>query len=254
MTTHQHPGTPARRHLARTALRATALLTLLGVAWAGRGSGAPSAPVASGETHLVINVPSRTLTLFVDGKARKTYPVGVGQPQWPTPIGRWQILEKVKNPTWGYPPEYDPHGKRPVFPAGSPRNPLGTRWMGFTPKEHGIHGTNRPDSVGKVISHGCVRMHVRDAEELFELVEVGTPVEVRHDTVLFRVDPARRVILAAVYPDVYRKRASVRAQVDAVLKRHGARPAAVGGNLNKQLARRDGKYRIVGKLPPAKPE
>ena len=95
---------------------------------------------------------------------------------------------------------------------------------------------------------------MRDAEELFELVEVGTPVEVRHDTVLFRVDPARRVILAAVYPDVYRKRASVRAQVDAVLKRHGARPAAVGGNLNKQLARRDGKYRIVGKLPPAKPE
>lgn len=223
---------------------AAAGLVLLGAAQAED----PSPPDAA-DARIVINVPSRTLTLYRHGAVYRVYPVGVGRPQWPTPIGNWRILEKVKNPTWGYPREYDPRGRKPVYGPGSPRNPLGTRWMGFTPKQHGIHGTNRPETVGKVISHGCVRMFPRHAEELYDLVDVGTPVEVRHDTVQIRVDRARGVVLAAVYPDVYRKRVSVRAQVDAALKRLGARPAAEGGNLNRQLARRDGKFRIVGRLP-----
>jgi len=61
--------------------------------------------------------------------------------------------------------------------APGPANPLGTRWMGLGYKGYGIHGTNRPHSIGKAASHGCIRMRNHDVEELFELVQVGDPVD-----------------------------------------------------------------------------
>jgi lipoprotein-anchoring transpeptidase ErfK/SrfK len=56
-------------------------------------------------------------------------------------------------------------------------NPLGSRWMGLSAKGYGIHGTNVPTSIGKAASHGCIRMRKQDLEELFEMVTVGTIVE-----------------------------------------------------------------------------
>ena len=120
--------------------------------------------------------------------------------------------------------------------------------MGFTPEEHGIHGTNQPKSIGKVISHGCVRMHVSDSEEVFDLVEVGTPVEVRHDSVLVKIDRARGYVLAASYPDVYRKGGSTRAMVEAALKQQRVQARLSDERLRKLRSRRDGVYRVVGWL------
>ena len=65
-----------------------------------------------------------------------------------------------------------------MIPAG-PDNPLGTRWIGLSTKGYGIHGTNVEDSIGKAASHGCIRMHRTDLEELFAQVEVGDEVEIR---------------------------------------------------------------------------
>ncbi|MBI3945348.1 MAG: L,D-transpeptidase [Armatimonadetes bacterium] len=203
----------------------------------------PAAPAAA---RIVINVPSRTLTLYAGDRVSRVYPVGVGQRRWPTPLGRWRILEKVVNPTWGY-PYNDYKGSLPVIPPG-PRNPLGTRWMGFTPEEHGIHGTNQPGTVGKVVSHGCVRMRMKDAEELFELVAVGTPVEVRHDTVRVKVDAGRGWIWAAAYPDVYGKGRASRARLNAEVRRQGIRAALSEGAVRRLLARRDGRFYVVGRL------
>lgn len=230
---------------AAAALGAALALSLLPVA-AG-DSAAPAPRDAAQRARVVINVPSRTLTLYLGGRAHKTYPVGVGRPQWPTPLGQWRILQKVVNPVWGYPLDFDPGGRKGVTPPG-PRNPLGTRWMGFTPEEHGIHGTNQPQSVGKVISHGCVRMHVPDSEELFDLVQVGTPVEVRHDTVLVKIDHARGYVLAAGYPDVYGRGGPTRAAVQEALRRQRVTAKLSDERLRKLRARRDGVFRVVGWL------
>ena len=223
-----------------------ALALCLASAAAREPSHLPSEAVSS-QARIVINIPSRTLTLFLDERVYKTYPVGVGRPHWPTPLGHWRILQKIVNPVWGYPLDFDPGGRRGVIPPG-PRNPLGTRWMGFTPEEHGIHGTNQPKSIGKVISHGCVRMHVSDSEEVFDLVEVGTPVEVRHDSVLVKIDRARGYVLAASYPDVYRKGGSTRAMVEAALKQQRVQARLSDERLRKLRSRRDGVYRVVGWL------
>lgn len=236
-----------RPRLARAgAALGAALVLCLASAWA-MPPEAPAREAEAPRARVVINVPSRTLTLFLGGRVHKTYPVGVGQPQWPTPLGQWHILQKVVDPVWGYPLDFDPGGRRGVTPPG-PRNPLGTRWMGFTPEEHGIHGTNQPETIGKVISHGCVRMHVPDSEELFDLVQVGTPVEVRHDTVLVKIDHARGYVLAAGFPDVYRKGGPTRAAVEKALQQQRVRAKLSDERLRKLRARRDGVFRVVGWL------
>ena len=125
--------------------------------------------LAEGATRrLVISIPDRKVALIEDGRVVKVYPVAVGKPGTPSPRGSFHISSHVQHPTW-----YQP-GK--VVGPG-PANPLGTRWMGLGYRGYGIHGTNMPLSIGKAASHGCIRMRNRDVEELFNLVEVGDPVE-----------------------------------------------------------------------------
>jgi hypothetical protein len=59
---------------------------------------------------------------------------------------------------------------------------LGTRWLGLSLKGFGIHGTNVPSSIGRKASHGCIRMRNRDIEELFELIQVGSVVELHGES------------------------------------------------------------------------
>jgi L,D-transpeptidase ErfK/SrfK len=104
---------------------------------------------------ITINRAARTLTLFKNGAAIRTYPVAVGKPATPTPLGNFSIIEKRMNPGGAF----------------------GARWMRFA-GGNGIHGTNNPSSIGKAISHGCVRMHNRDVIEVYSKVDYGTPVRV----------------------------------------------------------------------------
>lgn len=125
---------------------------------------------------IVVHLNSRTLTLYRDGKAFKTYPVAVGMPAHPTPTGTFEIVNKQKNPTWTPPESPWAAGLGPI-PAG-PGNPLGTRWIGTSASAVGMHGTYADWSVGTAASHGCLRMHIPDVEALYELVSVGMPVEI----------------------------------------------------------------------------
>ena len=102
-----------------------------------------------------------------------------------TPVGQYSVISKVIDPGWENP--YLPKGKVRLAPGDD--NPLGTRWIGFYRKgagEYGMHGTDNPNSVGKFSSHGCVRMKVKDAEALFDMVDLGTPVVVQYEPVLIR--------------------------------------------------------------------
>ena len=105
---------------------------------------------------------------------RASFGVAVGQPIYPTPIGKFTIVTKQRNPWW-YPPDSAwAAGASPIPPG--PGNPLGTRWMGLSASGVGIHGTPDAASIGYSASHGCIRMRIPDAEWLFERVEVGSTV------------------------------------------------------------------------------
>jgi lipoprotein-anchoring transpeptidase ErfK/SrfK len=118
--------------------------------------------------RIVISIADRRLVLLDGDHVLKTYEIAVGKPATPSPEGRFEVINRIPNPTWCA-------GGRAVRPGK--RNPLGTRWIGLSKKGYGIHGTNEPDSIGKAASHGCIRMRNRDVEELFDLVETGAPVE-----------------------------------------------------------------------------
>ncbi|MCA9789175.1 MAG: L,D-transpeptidase, partial [Cyanobacteria bacterium HKST-UBA05] len=150
--------------------------------------------------RIVINIPSRTLTLFEGYDVLKRFPVGVGRSQFPTPTGQFKVLRKVKNPGWENP--YKPVGAQKIG-AGA-NNPLGTRWIGFhrdAKGEYGMHGTDTPSSVGQYSSHGCVRMQIKDAETLFDMVEVGTPVAVTYDLIDLRKNGEQ--VVGTSYADAY---------------------------------------------------
>jgi lipoprotein-anchoring transpeptidase ErfK/SrfK len=132
------------------------------------------------QQRIVISIPDRKLELLDGDRVVKTYDVAVGKISSPTPEGEFQIINHIQNPTY--------YGTGVVIGPGS-GNPLGTRWMGLSAKGYGIHGTNVPNSIGKAASHGCIRMRQQDLEELFDLVKVGTTVELRG---------ARRDLLAQI--------------------------------------------------------
>ncbi|MBO8126008.1 MAG: L,D-transpeptidase family protein [Firmicutes bacterium] len=108
-----------------------------------------------GKVRIKIDIYARRLTVYSDETPYKVYPVAVGKPETPTPLGYFRIVSKE---WWG--------------------EGFGTRWMQLDTKfgKYGIHGTNKPWSIGSFASHGCIRMHNRHVEELFEWVKVGTPV------------------------------------------------------------------------------
>ncbi len=110
---------------------------------------------------------SNKLILKNNGNFLKTYAVATGSHDG-TPLGNFKIVNKLPNPPW--------YTAGTRVPADSPKNVLGTRWMGITEKGYGIHGTIDPESIGKQSTEGCVRMYNKDVEELFDLVPVGTPV------------------------------------------------------------------------------
>ncbi len=120
--------------------------------------------------RVVVSIPHRKLALIENGQVKKVYPVAVGAANSPSPSGTFEVKNRLVAPTYYHP------GK--VIPAGA-NNPLGTRWIGLSTKGYGIHGTNVETSIGKAASHGCIRMHRKDLEELFADVQVGDQVEIR---------------------------------------------------------------------------
>jgi lipoprotein-anchoring transpeptidase ErfK/SrfK len=123
---------------------------------------------------IVIHRGSNRLYLYSGMRLNRLFPVATGQTVYPTPLGSFDIVVKWRNPWW-YPPNSAwAAGEKPIPPG--PNNPLGTRWMGLSAPGVGIHGTNNDASIGYSVSHGCIRMHVSDAEWLFNHVDIGTPV------------------------------------------------------------------------------
>jgi len=124
---------------------------------------------------IVIRRGENRLYLYNGRHFVRRFQVATGQSSYPTPLGRFEVVVKERNPWW-YPPAGSPWaaGKKPVPPGAG--NPLGTRWMGLSAPNVGIHGTPDAASIGYSASHGCIRMRIDEAEWLFNHVEVGTQV------------------------------------------------------------------------------
>ena len=163
-----------------------------------------------GEEAILINIPQRFLFLFgADGTVRAHYPVGLGRPDWPTPIGLFEITELEKDPTWNVPrsiqEEMRREGKTVIESMPPcPENPLGRFWLRLSLGSLGIHGTNAPASVYTFQTHGCVRLHPDDIAELFTMVHPGERGRLVYEPVLLaRAQDGR--VFAEIHPDVYRR-------------------------------------------------
>jgi lipoprotein-anchoring transpeptidase ErfK/SrfK len=128
----------------------------------------PAAQQNKAQRVIVVSLQDRKLALVENGQVKKVYSVAVGKPSTPSPVGSFTIARRAANPTYH-------HNGKTILPG--PGNPVGTRWMGLSIPGYGIHGTNEPNSIGKPVSHGCIRMARKDLEEFYELVSVGDAVE-----------------------------------------------------------------------------
>jgi lipoprotein-anchoring transpeptidase ErfK/SrfK len=126
-------------------------------------------------SYLTLDRSSYTLKLWENLKLAKTYTVAVGMEGLETPEGLYSIQAKEENPTW-HVPDSDWAGSLAgqSIPPG-PSNPIKARWMAIY-EGAGIHGTEETSSLGSAASHGCIRMAIPDVEELYDRVDVGTPI------------------------------------------------------------------------------
>jgi lipoprotein-anchoring transpeptidase ErfK/SrfK len=133
-------------------------------------------PATMGPT-IVVHVDTNRLDLYEGFEVSRSWDVATAKPGWITPAGEWTIYQKRENPTW-YNPALDSWGAGlPAVIPGGPGNPMGTRALYITaPGLIRIHGTSSDDSIGRYASHGCIRMHNAEIEELYDLVPDGTTV------------------------------------------------------------------------------
>jgi lipoprotein-anchoring transpeptidase ErfK/SrfK len=144
------------------------------------GTPAPATAALTSNREILLELGKRTISLMENGKVVSSWPVAVGEPATPTPTGRFAVRNKVVNPQY----QSTKSGKN--NPTIGPQGPLGDRWIGFhttTRDQFGIHGTPTAWEwtvrSRSAVSHGCVRMLTPHVRELFEKVDVGTPVVVK---------------------------------------------------------------------------
>jgi lipoprotein-anchoring transpeptidase ErfK/SrfK len=162
---------------------------------------------------IVVNIPDRTLYYFKQGKLAVSLPVALGVPvksdkyDWKTPVGKFRVTAKMKDPTWHVPPsiqsEMEDQGKEVItsIPPG-PANPLGKYAIKTSIPGILIHSTTKPWSIYSFASHGCIRVYPEQMEEFFKEVTVNTRGEIIYKPVKLAITEVGRVFLE-VHRDVY---------------------------------------------------
>ena len=159
---------------------------------------------------LVINLPEFRLYHFIpETKMVSTYPVGIGDVGWETPVAVSHIIYRQVDPTWLVPKSLRAKYGAATIPPG-PKNPLGKYWLGLSLTGYGIHGTNSPWGIGRRVSHGCIRLYPEHIALLFENVSVNTPVEIIYEPVKIGVQD--QSIFIEVHPDIYNRIPDMQAQ------------------------------------------
>lgn len=200
---------------------------------------------------VVINIPEMRLYRFFSRvRMVKTYPVGIGDEGWHTPVGTYKIVDRQVDPAWSVPKSLREKYGTSLMPPG-PENPLGKHWLGLSRKGYGIHGTNFPWAVGRLVTHGCIRLYPEHMELFFQETPVGTPVELIYEPV--KIGFRRGEIFVEVHPDIYGKIPNLSEYARRRLQQSGVWPFISPAELEQVVQRRDGVPMRVGALEKGKP-
>lgn len=205
----------------------------------------PDAP----QQGLVINVPEMQLYDFTRPGRPELYAVAIGDEMDPSLIGTFRIGAKREHPTWTVPASI--RAEKPELPAvvpPGPDNPLGDYWMTIGNTSYGVHGTNNPWSIGRMATHGCVRLYNDQMAQLFAHVKVGTPIRLMYQSVkLGRLGDG---IYVEAHPDLYGREPD---RAEAALRRLdglGLASAVDASRLRQAIADEQGVPIRIGTLPP----
>jgi lipoprotein-anchoring transpeptidase ErfK/SrfK len=126
-----------------------------------------------GDPFVIVNKTTNEMAFVNESRIQTVVNVATGKTEELTPEGIFTITVKAPNPYY----------RKKDIPGGSPENPLGTRWIGFDAEEtdgriYGLHGTNQPESIGKNVSNGCIRLQNEAIESLYDLIPLGTKIVV----------------------------------------------------------------------------
>jgi L,D-transpeptidase ErfK/SrfK len=192
---------------------------------------------------LVINLAEMRIYYFHPGGTKvSAYPIGIGKDGWDTPIGTNRIIRKRKDPIW-VPPDsirenYESNGKDlpQQVPAG-PENPLGPYALTTGFENIVIHGTPWPKGVGVRSSHGCIRMKNADVTELYQMVEVNTPVRIIHQAIKIGKVGDNLFLEAHVPVDEtdYQETFSIQDQLQEVMNRYNNEKVSVRWDIVDEL-------------------
>ncbi len=132
-----------------------------------------------------IEIDKSERVLFVRGEGDRilaSFPISIGGPLDPLPVGRMKIVNEVKNPSFTYDPALLKNAKSGTSKteiAPGPNNPVGNMWLGLSKPHWGIHGTPAPERLGREETNGCVHLTNWDAQRLSTLAKAGFVVDVR---------------------------------------------------------------------------
>ncbi len=198
---------------------------------------------------LVLNLPEMRFYDYTVGSDPRVYPIAIGAPETPSPVGLRHVQWKTIEPTWRVPASIravDPDLPYEVPPG--PNNPLGRHWFGIG-GGYGIHGTNNRWSIGRLTTHGCIRLSNDDIAELYARVPVGTPVQIVYQTV--KLGQSHGDLVVEVHPDIYARDPDVALEVERQLEELGVIELIDRNALQSALRLAHGLPVPIGRIPGA---
>jgi L,D-transpeptidase ErfK/SrfK len=198
---------------------------------------------------LLLNVPEMRLYDFRVGPEPEILAAAVGDALDPTPLGEFRIGEKRVNPTWTVPASI--RAEKPELPARvppGPDNPLGSLWMTIGASSYGIHGTNIRWSIGRMATHGCVRLYEDEMGRLFERTQSGTRLRIVYQPYKWGV--AGDALYLEAHPDLYARNPDALAAALELPRALGLIEAIDTGKVARVVDEARGSPLRVGTLPP----
>jgi L,D-transpeptidase ErfK/SrfK len=153
---------------------------------------------------ILINLPEMRLYDFTVRDGLEVLAIAIGDPDDPSPVGEFYVGEKREHPTWAVPASI--RNEKPDLPAlvpPGPENPLGDRWMTLSRSSYGIHGTNNKWSIGRLATHGCIRLYNSDMHRLYDRVPSKTKIRIIYEPV--KIGRRGDEIVLEAHHDVYKR-------------------------------------------------
>ena len=209
----------------------------------------PDAP----ERGLVINLPELRMYDFPRPGPPQVYAIAIGEVDSPTPTGSFVLGMRRAEPVWYVPDSI--RGERPELPAvvpPGPANPLGSHWISIGSTSYGLHGTNNPWSIGRLSTHGCVRLYDDVMRRLFTSAPAAAPLRIVYQTIKLGAR-GNRLYLEA-HPDLYGRATLARDELFArlmMLRRTGVTEEGIDAARVERIAREARGIPVeIGRLAP----